>query len=117
MLSKGFSMVVYDFKFPDLGKITYYHYCMHHTNGGSLKNHAFHVVNLDNVEMSRRCNPLHSRYINSLGDATETAEAIISALLKTDKRSGSSPFFTQFGINFPGCGIYYLARYERGKYS
>src|SRR4051794_33871288 len=74
MLSKGFSMVVYDFKFPDLGKITYYHYCMHHTNGGRIKKHAFHVVNLDNVKMSRRCNPLHVRYINSLGDATETAE-------------------------------------------
>ena len=117
MLSKGFSMVVYDFKFPDLAKITYYHYCMHHTNGGSLKNHAFHVVNLDNVEMSRRCNPLHARYITSLGDATETAEAIISALLKTDKSSGSSQFFTQSAINFLAAVIYYLARYERGKYS
>jgi len=117
MLSKGFSMVVYDFKFPDLAKITYYHYCMHHTNGGSLKDHAFHVVNLDNVEMSRRCNPLHARYINSLGDATETAEAIISALLKTDKSSGSSQFFTQSAINFLAAVIYYLARYEGGKYS
>jgi hypothetical protein len=117
MLSKGFSMVVYDFKFPDLAKITYYHYCMHHTNGGFLKNHAFHVVNLDNVEMSRRCNPLHARYINSLGDATETAEAIISALLKTDKSSGSSQFFTQSAINFLAAVIYYLARHEGGKYS
>jgi hypothetical protein len=117
MLSKGFSMLVYDFKFPDLGKMTYYHYMMHHVNDGVLKEHAFHVINLDNVELSRRCNPLHARYIRSLGDATETAEAIISALLKTDKSSGSSQFFTQSAINFLAAVIYYLARFEKGKYS
>ena len=117
MLSKGFSMLVYDFKFPDLGRITYYHYMMHHTNGGALKDHSFHVINLDNVELSRRCNPLHARYIRSLGDATETAEAVISALLKTDKSSGSSQFFTQSAINFLAAVIFYLARFEKGKYS
>lgn len=117
MLSNGFSMLVYDFKFPDLGKVTYYHSMMHHINGGVLKEHAFHVINLDNVELSRRCNPLHSRYIRSLGDATETSEAIISALLKTDKSSGSSQFFTQSAINFLATVIYYLARFENGKYS
>jgi hypothetical protein len=26
MLSKGSSMMVYDFKFTDLGKVAYYHY-------------------------------------------------------------------------------------------
>lgn len=117
MLSKGFSMLVYDFKFPDLGRITYYHYMMHHTNDGALKDHAFHVINLDNIELSRRCNPLHAKYIKSLGDATETSEAIISALLKTDKSSGSSQFFTQSAINFLAAVIYYLARFEKGKYS
>ncbi|SHG17807.1 Type IV secretion-system coupling protein DNA-binding domain-containing protein, partial [Cnuella takakiae] len=76
-----------------------------------------HVLNLDRLEYSRRVNPLHPRYITTLADATETAETLIHALLKSEKSSGSAQFFTQSAINFVAACIYYFATYRMGKYS
>lgn len=116
-LKKGFSMLVYDFKYPDLGEIAYYHYLLNHVNNGPLKDHNFHVINLDSIEHSRRINPLHPRYVRTLADATETAETLIYALMKTEKSSGSSQFFTQSAINFLAACIYYFATFDSGRYS
>lgn len=116
-MKKGFSMLIYDFKYPDLSKIAYHHYNKNKANGGKLSSHNFHAINLDNVEQSERVNPIHSKYIRTLADASETAEAIINALTKTDKSSGSSQFFTQSAINFLAACIYFFARHENGKYS
>ncbi|OLY95702.1 type IV secretory system conjugative DNA transfer family protein [Cnuella takakiae] len=115
-LAKGFSMLVYDFKYPDLSLIAYHHY-LKGRRGGALKGHQFHVLNLDRLEYSRRVNPLHPRYITTLADATETAETLIHALLKSEKSSGSAQFFTQSAINFVAACIYYFATYRMGKYS
>jgi hypothetical protein len=57
-LKKGYSILVYDFKYPVLAEITYYHYLLNSQHGGPLKDHAFHSINLDNIEHSRRINPL-----------------------------------------------------------
>ncbi len=81
-LARGFSMLVYDFKYPTLASLVYYHYLKNHQGNGPLKNHRFHVINLDDIEYSQRINPLDTRYIKSLADAGETAEAIVSALKK-----------------------------------
>lgn len=115
-LAKGFSMLVYDYKYPDLSLIAYHHY-LKGKKAGALKSHHFHVLNLDRLEYSRRVNPLHPRYITTLADATETAETLIHALLKSDKSSGSAQFFTQSAINFVAACIYYFATYRKGKYS
>lgn len=116
-MKKGFSMLIYDFKYPDLSKIAYHHYNINRGNEGKLREHNFHAINLDRVEQSERVNPLHSKYIRTLADAAETAEAIINALTKTDKSSGSSQFFTQSAINFLAACIYHFARHDNGKYS
>jgi hypothetical protein len=116
-LCKGFSMLVYDFKYPDLASIVYYHYRLNHANNGSLSEHSFHTINLDKIEYSRRVNPLHAKYIKTLADASETAEAIINALIKSDKSSGSSQFFNQSAINFLAACVYYFATYNNGRFS
>ena len=117
-LAKGFSMLVYDFKFPTLAEITFYHYKKHHVPGGALEHHDFHCINLDNIEHSRRINPLLPQYIDTLAKAGETAEAIVSALQKGNaKGGGSEQFFTQSAINFLSAAIYYLAHKENGKFS
>lgn len=115
-LEKGFSMLVYDFKYPTLASLTYYHYLKNQANG-NLKHHRFHVINLDHIEYSQRINPLDPRYINTLADAGETAEAIVSALKKGDKMQGNEQFFTQSAINFLSASIYYLAKRKGGIYS
>lgn len=117
LLHKGFAMLVYDFKYPDLSEITYHHYKINHLNNGPLKDHKFHIINTDDIEHSRRVNPIAAQYINTLADASETAEAIISALKKSEKSQGSQQFFTQSAINFLAAIIYFLATYDQGQYS
>lgn len=116
MMAKGFTMCLYDFKFPDLAKIAYYHYCLAKQNGVNPK-HKFNVINLNDVEKSCRINPLNKRYIGTLAEASEISEALIQALKKGDASGGADQFFTQSAINFLSSSIYFLARYENGKYS
>lgn len=116
LTAKGFCIALYDFKFPDLGQIAYYHYLLAKQQG-KLKGYDFHVVNLNEVEKSRRINPWKRDYIRTLADAGETAEALVEAMKKGDKSGGSDQFFTQSAINFLSACIYFMSRYEDGKYS
>jgi len=116
MLAKGFTMAIYDFKFPDLGKIAYYHYLLN-KRLGTLKDFKFHAINFTNVEHSRRFNPLKPEYLPTLADATETAEALLQSLTKSDKESGAAQFFAQSAVNFLASCIFFLSRYQDGKYS
>lgn len=118
MVSKGFSMCLYDFKFPDLGKIAYYHYLIKKKNDPNYK-HSFNVINLNEVEKSKRVNSLKKDYIKTLADAQEMAESMVSALQKggASAGGGADQFFTQSAINFLSSCIYYFATYENGKFS
>jgi len=115
LIAKEFAVCLYDFKFPDLGQIAYYHYLLAKQQG-KLKAFTFHVLNLNDVEKSRRINPWRAEYIRSLADAAETAEGLVEALKKGDRSSGSDQFFTQSAINFLASCIYFLSKYEGGKY-
>lgn len=118
LLGKGFSALIYDYKYPDLAEIAYHHYKINKKKGTLPKNTKFHVINLDDVEYSRRVNPLKPEYINTLAEAQETAEGLVLALLKTGKAGGGAEqFFTQSAINFLAAVIYYLSKFEGGKYS
>lgn len=116
MIAKSYTMCLYDFKFPDLGQIAYYHYLLAKQNG-SIKDFQFNVINLDNVEKSRRVNPLRKDYITTLADASETAEAIVESLQKSDNGGGSEKFFTQSAVNFLASCIFFVSRHDNGKYS
>lgn len=116
LISKDFTICLYDFKFPDLGQIAYYHYCLARQRG-RMKNYRFHVVNLNDVSRSNRINPLNPQYVGTLAEAQEISEALVEALKKGDKSVGSDQFFTQSAINFLACAVYFLAKFENGKYS
>jgi len=116
LIAKEFAGVVYDFKFPDLGKIAYYQYLKAKRNG-ACKKHVFHVVNLNDVEKSRRINPWRKDYLRTLADASESAEALVEALKKGDKSGGSDQFFTQSAINFLSACVYFFSKHAEGKYS
>jgi len=116
MIAKGYTMCLYDFKFPDLGQIAYYHYLLTKQKG-KYKDYKFNVINLDKVEKSRRINPLRADYIETLADASETAEAIVESLQKSDSSGGSDKFFTQSAVNFLSSCIFFVSRHENGKYS
>lgn len=115
--AKGFSMVVYDFKFPDLAKITYYQYLKNKKKGILKGNYKFNVINFSDIEYSKRINPLKREYIEILADATETSEALYESLQKGDKQGGNAEFFKTSAVNFLAAIIYFFSRYEDGKYS
>lgn len=114
LMTKGFTMLIYDYKYPDLSKLAYYHYKLNKFRNPKMK---FHVINLSKVEYSRRVNPLKPEYIKTLADASETAETLVQSLQKSDKQKGADQFFTQSAINFLAAVIYFFAKYENGKYS
>ena len=118
MVSKGFCLCIYDFKFPSLAEIAYYHYLQKRKTDPNYK-HKFHVVNLDKVEYSRRVNPFKREYINTLAQAQEMAESMVSALQKggASAGGGAEAFFTQSAINFLASTIFYFGTYQNGKYS
>lgn len=118
MIAKGFCLCIYDFKFPDLAQIAYYHYLLKKSKDSDY-NYSFHVINLNEVEKSRRVNPFHKKYIQTLAEAQEMAESMVSSLQKGGSSSGggSEAFFTQSAINFLASSIYFFAKLENGKYS
>lgn len=115
-IGKGFATCVYDFKFPTLANIAYYHHRLNKVQNPTY-NKKFYVLNIDEVEKSIRVNPIHKKYINTLADATETAEAIYLSLSKGENGGGgASQFFTQSAINFLSAVIYFLRDYEDGRF-
>ncbi|HFK5538384.1 TPA: TraM recognition domain-containing protein [Elizabethkingia anophelis] len=119
MITKGFCLCIYDFKFPDLGQIAYYHYLLKKRQYPDNYKHNFHVININDVEKSRRVNPFKKEYISTLAEAQEMAESMVSSLQKggSGGGGGSEQFFTQSAINFLSSCIYFFATYENGKYS
>jgi len=118
MIGKGFCLCIYDFKFPDLAQIAYYHYLLKKSKDKDYQ-HQFHVINLNDVEKSKRVNPFRKEYIQTLAEAQEMAESMVSSLQKGGSSSGggSDAFFTQSAINFLSSCIYFFATLENGKYS
>lgn len=117
LINKGFCLCIYDYKFPDLGKIAYYHWKIKRSQDKSYK-HNFAVINLNEVEKSKRINPLKKEYMTTLAEAQEMAEAMVFSLQKGGGGGGGSDaFFTQSAINFLASCIGFLSKYDNGKYS
>ncbi|MDR1370509.1 MAG: type IV secretion system DNA-binding domain-containing protein [Dysgonamonadaceae bacterium] len=120
MSAKGFALAVYDFKFPDLAKLTYYQFLKNRQKGILPANAKFNVVNFSDVEKSIRFNPIKHEYIPTLAAALETSQALIEALKKGAANAdggGNEQFFTQSAVNFVAAVIYFFSKYEDGKYS
>ena len=119
---KGFSMVVYDYKFPTLAQKLYYHYCK---NGRCVIDHEgkkvpakFNIINFVDVEYSRRVNPIQQKYIGNLAAASETAETLLESLQKGKKEGGggSDQFFQTSAVNFLAACIYFFVNYKKVPY-
>jgi TraM recognition site of TraD and TraG/YWFCY protein len=114
---KGFMLAVYDFKFPDLARLAFHYYNQNRAKKIIPNNTQFHIINLTDVEYSRRVNPLKHDFIQILADAQETAEALVESLKKGGSNGGADQFFSQSAINFLAATIYFFAKYEGGKYA
>jgi hypothetical protein len=81
LMAKEYCLCVFDFKYPDLGKILYYHFLLAKQKG-KCKNYTFHVINPTEPEKSRRINLFRKDWLKTLADASETAEALVEAMKK-----------------------------------
>lgn len=112
-IKKGFSMFVYDFKLPDLSIIVY--------NTWLKYKHiypvepSFYIINFDELNRTHRCNPLDPTLMSDVTDAAESARTILIGLNREwIKKQGD--FFIESAINFVTAIIWFLKKYENGKY-
>ena len=112
--AKGFSMMVYDFKYPTLAKTLFYQYCKNRKAGRLPQNCGFRTINFTDVEYSDRINPIQRKYIPDLAAASETAATLLASLNKggSEKKGGSEAFFTNSAENFLAAIIYFFVNFH-----
>lgn len=111
-LEKGFTMYIYDYKFPDLSNIAY-HYLQ--KNRRAFKRMpTFYVINFDDPRRSNRCNPLLPELMSDIIDAQEAARTILLNLNKSwIQKQGD--FFVESPMNFLTAVIWYLKKYDERR--
>lgn len=112
-IEKGYSMYVYDFKFPDLSMIAYNH-LMNNLDGYKVKP-KFYVINFDDPRRSHRCNPIHPDFMTDISDAYESAYTIMLNLNRTWVQK-QGDFFVESPIVLFAAIIWYLRIYQNGRY-
>lgn len=104
-IKKGFSMVIYDFKFNDLTKFAYNCFVQYKDNYKVKP--EFCIINFDDIEYTHRSNPLQPDLITDFLDAVELSKSIMLALNKSwGEKEGD--FFVESPINFLAICIWSL---------
>ncbi|MCR8560769.1 YWFCY domain-containing protein [Mucilaginibacter sp. BJC16-A38] len=110
-IKKGFSMLIYDFKFPDLSIIAYNALLKH--AGNYKKKPSIWFIDFDKIK--HRCNPLEPGSMTDITDAMESSRTFMLGLNREwIKKQGD--FFVESPINFVTALIWFLKKYQDGKY-
>lgn len=113
LIAKGHALCLYDFKYPDLTTIAYNHYLKNRS--GYAGKPGFYIINFDDLSHSHRCNPLDPDKMADITDAVEAARVLMLGTNKSWlKKQGD--FFVESGINFAVSIIWFLRKYEDGRY-
>ncbi|RZJ87416.1 MAG: conjugal transfer protein TraG, partial [Chryseobacterium sp.] len=110
-IKKGFSMFLYDYKYDDLSKIVY-NALLKYLGNYKVKP-TFWVIDFENI--LHRCNPLHPESMEDITDATESSRTIMMGLNR-DWIKKQGDFFVESPINFLTAIIWYLRRYQNGRF-
>jgi len=110
-IQKGFTMLVYDFKYDDLTKIVY--------NALLKYGHLYkvkptqYIINLENI--IHRANPLEPHTMMDITDAMDSSRTIMLGLNREwIKKQGD--FFVESPINFITAIMWFLKKYENGRH-
>jgi len=105
-IKKGYSMLIYDFKYDDLSRIAY----------NALRQHGgrkLFVINFENI--MHRSNPLEPDTMSDITDAIESSRTVMLGLNREwIKKQGD--FFVESPINFVTALMWFLKKYQGGKY-
>ncbi|QNL50309.1 YWFCY domain-containing protein [Olivibacter sp. SDN3] len=110
-IKKGFSVFLYDFKFDDLSRITY-NALLRYRKNYTVKP-TFWVIDFEKIY--HRCNPLDPESMDDITDATEASRTIMLGLNR-DWIKKEGDFFVESPINFLTAIIWFLRKYEDGRY-
>lgn len=113
MIEKGYTMFLYDFKWPDLSIIAYNAFLKHkHKFKTEPK---FYYVNFDDLSRTHRCNVIPPDSMDDIADAAESSRTLLLSINRDwSKKSGE--FFTESPINFVTALIWFLRNYKDGRY-
>ncbi len=106
MIEHGYTMMLYDFKMPDLSKVVYNAYMRN--RGRFAKPPAFYCINFKDPVKSNRCNPIAAEYFTDIIDASETARVVMEALNKGNEKKD---FFFMSAQQYIGICLWYLRIY------
>ena len=112
MMSKGYTMCVYDYKYPTLSK-NVYNKLLQYRHKYKVKP-EFCVLNFDDPVHSLRANPTHPSYIMDQADCAEIAELIMLNINKVAREK--SDFFTESSKALLDGVFWYLRTHEEGRY-
>jgi len=112
-ISKQYTCLVYDMKYPDLSVIAYNSWLKNKKY--YKKEPKFYAINFDDLSRSHRCNPLDASTMQDITDAGESARTFLLGLNREwIKKSGD--FFVESAINLVTAVIWFLRKYQDGKY-
>jgi YWFCY protein/Type IV secretory system Conjugative DNA transfer len=110
-IQKGFTMLVYDFKYDDLSKIVY-NALLKYGHLYKVKP-AQYIINLEQI--MHRANPLEPQTMLDITDAIDASRTIMLGLNREwIKKQGD--FFVESPINFITAIMWFLKKYEGGRY-
>lgn len=113
MIQKGFSLFVYDYKFPDLTSRVMNELLDNYKGYGDLQPKMY-VVNFDDPLYSHRFNPIHPRYLKDPVDSTEIAEVILKNANRENAKG--EDFFSLSARCYLDLLIWFLRIYKGGRY-
>lgn len=114
-MRKGFSMCVYDFKFPDLSLVAYNHFLKAKKEGAIPEAAMFYVINFEDIRKSFRCNPLAPQWMESPIDAFESSRTVLYNLNREWIRK-QGEFFSESAVSFFAAVIWFLKKYRDGQF-
>lgn len=114
-LRKGFTMFLYDYKFPDLTERVITEVAYQKVHEGlwkdmPVKPHMY-IINFDDPMKSNRCNPIHHSYISDPADTTEIADLVFKNINKGTDGKGFD-FFNESAKVYLDALVWFLANYD-----
>lgn len=82
-IMKGFTGVIYDFKFPTLARKTWNYLNWYKDTDAYVLQPSFYTLNFDDPEYSHRCNPISRKRLKIIDDAEEATKVLMLGINKT----------------------------------
>lgn len=112
MMAKGYTMFVYDYKYPALTEVVYNDLLIH--RDAYKVEPEFCVINFKDPRYSLRCNPLNPMFITDPSDTSEVADLVMLNINKNAVEK--EDFFSMSAKLYLDAIIWFLRNYEDGRY-